>query len=344
MKIGIHARNNSFSDRWIKYCIEYKIEYKIVNCYSNDIIDQLRDCDGLMWHWQHHDPKAVLFARQLTYSLEKSGKKVFPNSKSCWHFDDKLGQKYLFESLNIPSIKSYIFYNKQDAYQWIDSINFPKVFKLRNGVSSLNVKLAKNKKEAKRFVRKSFGRGFKNYNKFASIKDKYNIYSRDRNAGNLISVIKAGMRFTIPRENEKFFSNEKGYVYFQDFIEGAEYDLRVIVVGARCWAAARFNRDNDFRASGSGKASFDKKYFPDELIKLAFEISKKLGTQSLAFDFLYQSDKPKLVEISYAYPADKSDYHPGYWDEDLNWHAGSVNAQYFMMEDFIASIENDICY
>ena len=79
MKIGIHSRKNSFSDRWIKYCIENYIEYKIVNCYSNDIMDQLEDCDALMWHFHHAEPRDFLFAKQLLYSIQLSGKIVFPD-------------------------------------------------------------------------------------------------------------------------------------------------------------------------------------------------------------------------------------------------------------------------
>jgi hypothetical protein len=51
MKIAIHERKGSFSDRWIEYCKKHEICHRIVNCYDSDIIDQLKDCDGLMWHW-----------------------------------------------------------------------------------------------------------------------------------------------------------------------------------------------------------------------------------------------------------------------------------------------------
>ena len=41
MKIAIHHRPGSFSDRWIEYCEKEGIEYKIVNCYDNDIVAYL---------------------------------------------------------------------------------------------------------------------------------------------------------------------------------------------------------------------------------------------------------------------------------------------------------------
>ena len=97
MKIAIHHHPGSFSNRWIKYCDENGIAYKIVDCYKYDIIQQLSECDALMWHFYHASPKDCLFAKQLLYSVQTLGKKVFPDFNTVWHFDDKVGQKYLLE-------------------------------------------------------------------------------------------------------------------------------------------------------------------------------------------------------------------------------------------------------
>jgi len=35
MKIAIHHSKDDFSSKWIAYCREQKIDYKIVNCFSN---------------------------------------------------------------------------------------------------------------------------------------------------------------------------------------------------------------------------------------------------------------------------------------------------------------------
>src|SRR5678815_2299667 len=102
MKLAIHHESPGFSIRWVKYCEENSIPYKIVSCYDSDIVEQLKDCDGLMWHWNQENYKGILFARQLTLSLEKIGKKVFPNVNTAWHHDDKVGQKYLLESIGAP--------------------------------------------------------------------------------------------------------------------------------------------------------------------------------------------------------------------------------------------------
>ena len=72
-------------------------------------MQQLVDCDALMWHHDQGNYKDVLFAKQLLFAVEQSGKKVFPDFKTNWYFDDKVGQKYLFESLGVPFVNTYIF-------------------------------------------------------------------------------------------------------------------------------------------------------------------------------------------------------------------------------------------
>ena len=52
-----------------------------------------------MWHFNHKSPKASKFARQLLFSVQASGKNVFPDYNTVWHFDDKVGQKYLLEGI-----------------------------------------------------------------------------------------------------------------------------------------------------------------------------------------------------------------------------------------------------
>ena len=48
MKIAIHKREGSYSDGWIKYCENQGITYKIVNCFDTDIVETIKDCNGLL--------------------------------------------------------------------------------------------------------------------------------------------------------------------------------------------------------------------------------------------------------------------------------------------------------
>lgn len=339
MKIAIHNEKGSFSDRWIAYCEEENIPYKIVNCYDNDIVSQLSDCDGLMWHWILNDYKAMVCARQISLSLQKKGINIFPDINTSWHYNDKLGQKYLLEAIDAPLVKSYAFYTKAEAMEWIETTMFPKVFKLRGGAGSVNVSLVKTKFKARRLVKKAFGAGFSHINRINRVRNRIWEFKNKRTLPYFIKILGGIVRIFVPNEVERFSHNEKGYIYFQDFIPNNEYDTRLVVVGERCFGVRRFCRKGDFRASGSGVFDANPSLIDKNSVKIAFSVAKALGTQSLAFDFVQDGDNPQIVEISYCFPLGAPDDCAGYWDSNLIWHDEIINAEVYIIKDFIQKCE-----
>lgn len=337
MKIAIQKCDNSFCSEWTRYCETHSIDFKLVNCTDSNIISQLEDCSGFMWHWSHLDSRAKLFAQQLTFSLEKKGMKVFPDSKTCWHFDDKIAQKYLLECLQAPLVSSFVFYDKQAARAWVNQTSFPKVFKLRGGAGSVNVKLAKDKAQAYTLINRAFGRGFRPVDRINLLRDRIMKYKRSITCDNLLLIIKGLVRFIYPRYDDKMLPREKGYVYFQEFIQ-TDYDIRVTVIGKRAFGFKRFVRKNDFRASGSGNMIYTPDAIPPECILSAFRLAEKLEMQSVCFDFVINDEKPMLLEISYGIMLEAYFRCPGFWDKDLKWYPGSFLTEWFIIEDFINSI------
>lgn len=336
--IAIHTSKDAFGERWIKYCEQKNIPYKLVNCYSTNIIFELKDCDALMWHHSHMNSKDILFAKQLLFSLEFSGKIVFPDFRTCWHFDDKVGQKYLFESLNIPLVNSFVFYNKNTANEWINKTTFPKVFKLRGGAGSANVKLVYNLRQAKKLVNKAFGNGFSQNDAIGGLKERWRKYRLGMTG--FLSVIKGFIRFVYPTKFAQVAGRERGYVYFQDFIPNNNSDIRVIVIQQKAFAIKRMVRENDFRASGSGNILYSRELFDEGTIKLSFEIARKLGGQSVALDFVYDNAVPKVVEVSYGFVQAGYDKCPGYWDCEMQWHEGFFDPCKWMV-DLVVEKLND---
>jgi len=333
-KLAIHSRQGSFSDQWIAYCQEINIDHKVVNCYDNDIIEQLDDCYALMWHHHHADFTDVLFAKALLFTLEQSGLIVFPDFKTNWHFDDKVGQKYLLEAINAPRIKSYVFYEKGTALAWAKSTDLPKVFKLRGGASAMNVKLVNSRNEILNLIQIAFGKGFAQFNKLQYLSDRYK--KATSGADSYVGVLKGIGRLFIPTKFSKLKGREKGYIYFQDFVPNNNFDIRLIVIGDKAYGMKRMTRKDDFRASGSSNFVYDD--IPKNVLKIGFEVSKKLGLQSVAFDFVFtHAGEPVIIELSYAYGTKGSSQCPGFWDEDLNWHAGKFNPQSWMVENLIST-------
>ena len=343
MKIAIHHREGSFSERWLQYCIKNNISYKIVNAFDNDIIHQVKDCDIFMWHHHHGKFKDVLTAKRILFALEQAGIIVFPNFNTGWHFDDKVAQKYLLEAIGAPLVPSYVFYEQAEALAWAKQTSFPKVFKLKGGAGAKNVKLVRSYKEAKKIIHQAFNKGFAQFDKLGNLKERFNKFKAGQDS--LIGVLKGAGRLVVTPEFSRLQNNENGYVYFQDFIPNNKSDTRVIIINRKAFAIKRMVRTGDFRASGSGNIIYDIDSINIKTIELAFSINEKLRSQCVAFDFVLDNDSnPLVVEISYGFSIEAYDKCPGYWDENLNWYARKFNPQYWMIESLLSHfhIKSDI--
>ena len=335
MKLAIHNSPNGFHPYWISYCKENNIPYKLVDCYANDLINQLKDCNALMWHHHQGSPRDILAARPILFALEQAGIKVFPDFNTNWHFDDKLGQKYLLEAIDAPLVPAYVFYDKKKALVWADQTDFPKVFKLRGGAGSQNVRLVKSKQEAKRLIRKAFGKGFPAYDAEGGMKERWRKYRLGKT--DVTDVLKGVIRLALAPPYAQM-GREKGYIYFQDFIPDNDHDIRIVVIGDNAFAIKRLARKNDFRASGGGTILYEKQLFKDDWIKLAFNINDKLKSQCTAMDFVFDKGEPKLVEISYGFSPEGYFDCPGYWDKTLNWHECKFNPYGWMVEEVMKTL------
>lgn len=314
MKIGIHKSDSEYSKRWIEYCVLHKVDYKIVNAYDNDIVKQLDDCDVFMWHHHHGDYRDVNFAKQLLFSLQQAGVKVFPDFNTGWHFDDKLGQKYLFEANDIKAAESFAFYDHKSALEWVEKTTFPKIFKLRGGAGSANVKMVKTKSQAIQLINKAFGKGFKAFNHFGLARDKFKLFLRGK------ASIRAAVRYTLmglfPRRYTTYLlPDQKGYVYFQEFIPNEGYDIRIEITGDKAIALKRATRKGDFRASGSNSVTYNAPEITKEVIEFAFNVVDKLGMQACALDIVkdIRNGNLYLIETSYCYGVDDDEFDFGYW-------------------------------
>jgi len=338
MRLAIHHNQGSFSDRWIQYCHEHQISYTIVNCLGTSIIRELAAVDGLLWHWRHQDPAEVLAARHVIMAVRAMGVVVFPDVQTCWHFDDKIAQKYLLEAIDAPLAPTYVFYNLEHALSWIEDVTFPKVFKLRKGAGSQNVSLIRSRQEARVLAKRAFSTGFRPVPDYWN--DAGKRYRVARRQGALWAALKR-----IPRSLNnirllnRMIGREKGYLYFQDFVPDNQFDTRVTVIGNRAFGYTRKVRPGDFRASGSGEIDYDPSNVCLECVRIAFEVTKKAGAQSMAFDFVRTPEgRPLIVEVSYCYVPDFVYNCPNHWDRQLNWHDGHMWPQDAILEDIVQNI------
>ena len=138
------------------------------------------------------------------------------------------------------------------------------------------------------------------------------------------------------RQLNRMLGRERGYIYFQDFIPNNQFDTRVTIIGNRAFAYTRNVRPDDFRASGSGDVVYDIQRIHPQCVLIAFEVTRKVGSQSMAFDFvLAANQQPMLVEVSYCYIPKLVYRCPGHWDDQLTWHQGHMWPQDAILIDLL---------
>jgi glutathione synthase/RimK-type ligase-like ATP-grasp enzyme len=323
VKVAVHWQCESFADRWLESLCERGIAHDRISAYDTDIMVKIQPYDVLLWNWTLHDPVALTHARSILAAIAHTGTAVYPDLATCWHYDDKIAQKYLLESVGAPLVRTHVFFDEEAACAWLDQAEFPVVFKLRRGAGSYNVRLIRNARAGRHVVARMFGRGevaVPGYFGDAATKLRQIHAFTDVTArlGRLPAALRA-----IARE-QRLVPRESGYALFQEFQPANEFDTRVVVVGNRAFGLRRRNRPGDFRASGSGLLDYDARAIAPEAVSIAFDVSRKLGFQSMAYDFLLdRHGRPAICEISYCF-APGQVYHrcEGHWDPALNFHPG----------------------
>jgi len=253
-----------------------------------------------------------------------------PNMRTCWSYDDKIREYYLLKHYGFPIIPFWIFWDQKLSLEWLESTPLPVVFKLKGGAGSANVVLVDSRSLGKKLIRRMFRKGMKPWAiPFGIVPWRdvdLKLFAR-RWGGSLIRRIN-------PASTWPGWELQKNYVIFQKFLPNNVYDTRVTVIGDRAFAFRRFNRASDFRASGSGKIDHDINKIDMKFITKAFEVSKAIDFQSMAYDFLYdENGDAALCEISYTYVDFVVRDCPGYWDSSLNWHEGHFWPQYCQLAD-----------
>jgi hypothetical protein len=286
--------------------------------------------DLFIYWWGH-----VYNERQLALTIipvveDEIGITCLPNMRTCWLYDDKIREYYLLKYRGFPIVPSWVFWDQKQSLDWLESAPLPVVFKLRGGAGSSNVILVDNKPLGKKLIRKMFRSGMKSGAvPWGTVRWKdFNLKMAIRHWGGTF------IRAVVPSMTIPGWELHKNYVLFQKFLPGNDYDTRVTVIGDRAFAFRRLNRLNDFRSSGSGRIDHDISKIDMKFVDKAFEVSKEMDFQSMAYDCLYdEKGEVAFCEISYTY-LDTAIYNcPGYWDSSLNWHEGHFRPQYCLLID-----------
>jgi glutathione synthase/RimK-type ligase-like ATP-grasp enzyme len=250
------VKERAYYPKYERFLKNNNINYSYYDPYRSDWIEKAENYDLIIWHTDS-DPSTQDIAKSKIYILEKMGKHCLPSYEEIWSYEDKIRAHYLYKLYKLPAIPTFVSHSKSEIIDYLKSAKYPLISKISTGSASFGVDKLDNYDQAKKVVDQVFCyKGKETYFKYSCQKD---------------------------------------YIYFQDFIEDATYDLRVMSVGNELFGYYRYPNKGDFRASGAG--NYEKKGIPNEALELAYQVKEKFGSSFLATDFVYSEKLKKFLII-----------------------------------------------
>ena len=326
MRVGIHRRcdepvhTNSWSGPWEEYCKSSGLAYEVVDLLSPETPERLLEFDVLVYHVSNAKRSDMLHGRSVLRAAKAAGAWVFPDDPDAWHFDDKVAQSYLLSALGAPIPRWKAFHSMPEYAAWLSELaEYPFVAKLKAGSGSHHVSLIHTPAEAHAYGARMFGPGIHPRPNLA-FKARSNVQSA-RSIRQVLSRARRIPEFLRTRRNIGRFDVEQGYVYVQEFIPNAGYDIKIAVVNGKVGYFARHVRPGDFRASGGGAFFYDRAVVPKTVVRAAQETARRLGSLCMGFDFVVNSEsgEPRIVEMSYGFSHRGILDAGGHWDADGTW-------------------------
>ncbi|MCD4828959.1 MAG: hypothetical protein K8R90_05965 [Candidatus Cloacimonetes bacterium] len=331
MNIGIltlqHGELNFWGERMRKILVHNDIAPILISPSDPGLIDKIKGFDFLINTWGHYSFDHQMIKTILPVVEEHLNIPCFPDRATWWSYDDKLRQKYLCDAHGYPMVPSWVFWERSDALEWLKTTDYPVVFKLKGGAGSSNVVLVKTRQQGEKLVRQMFGPGL--------MSGKFH-WSDQSLRHRTTQFIRRMQKKAAGHESNRFWMRDKNYIMFQKFMPGNEFDMRITTIGDRAFGFLRYNRPNDFRASGSGKIEYNCEKIDRNCLEIALRISREQRFQTMTYDFLYDaSGQPFFCEISYTYQDLAVFKCAGFWDSDMNYHEGHFWPEYLHLVDFL---------
>jgi glutathione synthase/RimK-type ligase-like ATP-grasp enzyme len=313
------------------------LPYRLIDPNSATLLDDISGCTHILFRHSQGDTDLKMYDLIFNIASGIYGISCFPDFNTFWPYEDKVKEYFLLESNGFPVVNSKVFWNYSHAGNYLKSAAYPVVAKLPKGAGSANVVIVNSEAEGIKIIKQVFGTGVKtgglnSSSNLTSVRKK-GIYKYGKRS---LRAMLIEMGVIADKADYPEWQIQKDSILFQKYLAGNLFDTRITVIGKRALAFRRFVRDNDFRASGSGKINMEMDKIDTRCIATAFSVSEKLNFSTMAYDFIFdENNNPHINEISYCFVDRYVAKCPGYWDQDLGWHAGSNWPQYYQLTDFL---------
>jgi len=172
MKIGIAQAYNGEHRRYLRGAKELGAKAFLFDIDTPNWVKNLKPADAYIWHADTKEEHYRIIHDRVYFFESVIKKPIFPDMNQYYAYNDKIKQSNIFKLLNVPTVKTYISYDKQKSLEVINKIKYPFILKDAHGYGGLHVHKIDNKKTAREYIEKIFGpKGLKH--DLATMKDYF---------------------------------------------------------------------------------------------------------------------------------------------------------------------------
>ncbi len=245
-------------------------------------VDFSKDYDGEVFIYTSSEDNNLEYKNYLSdvlYGLELKGAVLIPSFRFMMAHDNKSFMEILRKTYSDRPNGDLIANIDSRSYGCIEELrnhlSYPVVIKPSKGSLSRGVSLASSRKEL-----------FKKVKSISGTKKLF-LDSKD-----YLRSLKHEGYIRESRYRKKFV--------LQSFISGLEFDWKILVFGDKYYVLRRKNRQNDFRASGSGLLEFTD-VLPEGILEYAKRVFQLFDVPMISLDVAYDGKKFYLLEFQAIY-------------------------------------------
>lgn len=274
---------------WISACRKYNeaVEWRVANLTSVRWMEEIEKAPfdillakpgGMTSAFkQLYDERIYILANIKKY-------KIFPSPEEIFIYENKRFLSYWLKANSIPHPRTDVFYDEDEAVEFLGKCRYPVVAKVNIGASGSGVVILHTEQEALRYLRRVFsGKG-------AYRRHGPNLRSGNRVRRALFYIINPkalSPRLAVYRTVGS--DPQRNFAIFQEYIPH-DFEWRVVRTGDSFFAHKKLRKGE--KASGSLLKSYSNPPLP--LLDFVREITDRHGFFSQAVD-IFESDRGYLV-------------------------------------------------
>ena len=144
-------------------CMELGVPHQLIDIRGPDWMERIHKsgCDAFV-AWPSPITNAVkrMYDDRLKVLSGEMKKPLFPCYEGLWLWESKLRIANWLDVHDIPRPKTWVFYGREETFAFIESAEYPLVFKTDLGSSAHGVEIVRSKREARRLVKLCFSKGY----------------------------------------------------------------------------------------------------------------------------------------------------------------------------------------